>query len=170
MDIEKDEIIKLLNLPHPQGDGDKSMCVIPIMGGLWKTTLEKLVFNDDAMDSLFQMKTGLSVSVNFDIKQIIINMIKVATTADLKAASAPSTSLAPQENIYNLNMGQLVSRLKHKLSDQFFLLVLDDVWNEDRDKWIELEDLINVGAPGRNFLVTTRSKLAAQMIGNVPSY
>ncbi|XP_050911227.1 disease resistance protein RGA2 isoform X2 [Lathyrus oleraceus] len=173
-DDDKDEIIKLLVQPFPQGGngGDKSMCVIPIVGigGLGKTTLAKLVYNDDTMDQLFQLKMWVCVALNFDIKQIIINIINAASTSDSKAASAPPTSLTPQENINNLDIVQLVSRLKQKLSGQKFLLVLDDIWNEDREKWIELEDLIKVGAPGSKILVTTRSKSVAWMMGNVPSY
>ncbi|XP_058740287.1 disease resistance protein RGA2-like [Vicia villosa] len=87
-DNDKDEIIKLLMQPFPQdgNDGDKSMCVIPIvgMGGLGKTTLAKLVFNDDTVDQLFQLKMWVCVSLNFDIKQIIIKIINSATTADSK--------------------------------------------------------------------------------------
>jgi hypothetical protein len=59
-EIDKDEIIKLLMQPFPQGgdDGDQSICVISIVGigGLGKTTLAKLVFNDKRMDDLFQLK------------------------------------------------------------------------------------------------------------------
>ncbi|XP_058738208.1 putative disease resistance protein RGA4 [Vicia villosa] len=173
-DNDKDEIFKLLKQPFPQdgNDGDKSMCVIPIvgMGGLGKTTLAKLVFNDDTVDQLFQLKMWVCVSLNFDIKQIIINIINSASTADSKAASAPLPRLAPQENIDSLDIVQLVSRLKQKLSGQKFLLVLDDIWNEDRQKWIELEDLIKVGAPGSKIMVTTRSTSIASMMGNVSSY
>ncbi|CAK8543199.1 unnamed protein product [Lathyrus sativus] len=144
-DDDKDKIIKLLMQPFPQGgnDGDKSMCVIPIvgMGGLGKTTLAKLVFNDDTVDQLFQLKMWVCVSLNFDIKQIIIEIIKAASTSDSKAASAPTTSLIPPENFNNLNIVQLTHLMKQKLSGQIFLLVLDDIWNEDREKWIQLEDL-----------------------------
>ncbi|RDX69874.1 putative disease resistance protein RGA3, partial [Mucuna pruriens] len=149
---DKEEIIKLLMQPHPDydGHGDKSVCVIPIVGigGLGKTTLAKLVFNDKRMDELFQLKMWVCISDDFDIRQIIIKIINSAS------ASAPT----------------LQSRLRLKLSGQKLLLVLDDIWNDDYAKWIELKNLIKVGAKGSKIIVTTRSNSIASMMGTVPSY
>ncbi|CAL5193429.1 unnamed protein product [Lathyrus oleraceus] len=162
---DKEEIIKLLMQPHPDGDGDKSLCIIPIVGigGLGKTTLAKLVFNDKRMDELFQLKMWACISDDFDIMQIIIKIIN-----SVSAFGPPS--IPHQENINNLDTEQLLSRLRHKLSGQKFLLVLDDIWNDDRAKWIELIDLINIGAAGSQIIVTTRSKSVAKMTGTLPSY
>jgi hypothetical protein len=168
---DREEIIKLLMQPHPLGD--KSLSVIPIVGigGLGKTTLAKLVFNDKRVDQLFQLKMWVCVSNDFDIRQIIINMIN--STSDSVLASAPTLTYYQYDlskNIYNLDIVQLVSRLRSKLSGQKFLLVLDDIWNDDREKWIELKDLIKVGTVGSKIMVTTRSKAIASMMGTVPSY
>ncbi|PNY16572.1 disease resistance protein rga3-like, partial [Trifolium pratense] len=169
---DKEHIIKLLMQPHPHGDGDKSLCVIPIVGigGLGKTTLAKLVFNDKRMDNLFQLKMWTCVSDDFDIKQIIIKIIN-ATSSTFTPVSAPlSVALAHQENINNLDIEQLQSHLRHKLVGQKFLLVLDDIWNDDRTKWVELIDLIKVGAEGSKIIVTTRNNSTAAMMGTIPSY
>ncbi|KEH41282.1 putative disease resistance protein RGA3 [Medicago truncatula] len=167
---DREEIIKLLMQAHPHGDGDgdKSLSVIPMVGigGLGKTTLAKLVFNDKRIDELFQLKMWVCVSDNFDIRQIIIKIINSA----VNSASAHMSGLALQENIINLDIVQLVSLLKQTLSSQKFLLVLDDVWNDDRAKWIELKDLIKVGTRGSKIMVTTRNNSIASMMGNVPSY
>ncbi|KAG5083392.1 hypothetical protein JHK84_053430 [Glycine max] len=169
-DNDREEIIKLLMQPHPHGDGDgdKSVCVIPIVGigGLGKTTLARLVFNDKRMDELFQLKMWVCVSDDFDIRQIIIKIINCASAS----TSAPSIALAHHESINNLDIEQLQSQLRHKLSGLTYLLVLDDIWNDDRAKWIELNDLIKVGAVGSKILVTTRSDSIASMVGTVPSY
>jgi len=85
-------------------------------------------------------------------------------------ASAPTDTFSHHENITNLDIVQLVSRMIQKLFGQKFLLVLDDIWSDDRAKWLELKDLINVGAPGSKIIVTTRSSSIASMMGNVPSY
>ncbi|KAJ1427508.1 Winged helix-like DNA-binding domain superfamily [Sesbania bispinosa] len=46
----------------------------------------------------------------------------------------------------------------------------DDIWNDDRAKWIELKDLIKVGAIGSKILVTTRSNSIASMMGTIDPY
>ncbi|KAJ1430008.1 Virus X resistance protein-like, coiled-coil domain [Sesbania bispinosa] len=167
---DREEIIKLLMQPHPHGDGDgdKSLCVIPIVGigGLGKTTLAKFVFNDKRTEGHFQLKMWVCVSNDFDIKQIVIKIIHSANDS----ASAPTIAHVQQENINHLDIQQLVHRLKHKLSGQKFLLVLDDIWNDDRAKWLELKDLIKVGATGSKILVTTRSNSIASMMGTVDPY
>ncbi|KAJ1430009.1 P-loop containing nucleoside triphosphate hydrolase [Sesbania bispinosa] len=167
---DREEIVQLLMQPHPHGDGDgdKSLCVIPIVGigGLGKTTLAKLVFNDKRMDQLFQLKMWVSLSHVFDIREIVIKIIK--------SASAPTSTTnithAHQEDIDGLDTEQLVSHLIYKLYGQKFLLVLDDIWNDDRSKWIELKDLIKVGAIGSKILVTTRNNSIASMMGTVDPY
>ncbi|KAL2320759.1 hypothetical protein Fmac_029728 [Flemingia macrophylla] len=165
---DREEIIKLLMQPHPygDGDGDKSLCVIPIVGigGLGKTTLAKLVFNDKRVDKLFQLKMWVCVSNDFDIRQIITKIINSASVY----ATAPA--IAHHENMNNLDIEQIQSRLRHKLCGQKFLLVLDDIWNDDRTKWMELKDLIKGGAVGSKIIVTTRSDSIASMMGTVPSY
>ncbi|GAU30084.1 hypothetical protein TSUD_332530 [Trifolium subterraneum] len=165
---DKEEIMKLLMQPYPQGDGvgDKSLCVIPIVGigGLGKTTLAKLVFNDERVDQLFQLKMWVCVSYNFDIKQILIKIIHSTSY------STPTTAFTLQENIYNLDIEQLLSCLQYQLFGQKYLLVLDDVWNDDRAKWLQLKDLLKGGAIGSKIIVTTRSKSIASMMGDVSSY
>ncbi|XP_058738236.1 putative disease resistance protein RGA3 isoform X2 [Vicia villosa] len=168
---EREDIVKLLMQPHPQGDGDgdKSLCVIPIVGigGLGKTALAKLVFNDKRMDELFQLKIWVCVSNDFDIRQLIIKVVNSAYASDSVPAAA---ALAHQENINNFDIEQLQKRLRYKLSRQKFLLVLDDIWNEDRAEWIKFKDLIKVGAPGSKIIATTRSNSIASMMGTFPSY
>ncbi|KAL5134847.1 putative disease resistance protein RGA1 [Glycine soja] len=74
-------------------------------------------------------------------------------------------------NLSKMGLETLQNQLRHKLADQKFLLVLDGVWKEDRVKWVELRNLIHVGAAaGSKILVTTRSHSIASMMGTVSSH
>ena len=161
---DKENIIKLL-MPQNPNDVDVSLFVIPIvgMGGMRKTTLAKFVFNDNRIQECFPLKMWVCVSDDFDIKQLIIKIINSAV--DSASGDAPSH----QSNLSMFDLEQLQNQLKNKLSGQKFLLVLDDVWNEDRVKWVELRNLIQVSV-GSKVVVTTRSHSIASMMGTLPSH
>jgi hypothetical protein len=50
------------------------------------------------------------------------------------------------------------------------LLLLDDVWNEDAEKWLLLKPLLSKGADGSKIIVTTRSQRVAEIMGTVAAY
>ncbi|XP_047155270.1 putative disease resistance protein RGA3 [Vigna umbellata] len=159
---DKEKIIELLMQQNPNDD-DTSLSVIPIVGigGLGKTTLAKFVFNDNRIQECFPLKMWVCVSDDFDIKQLIIKIINSANDEDVPPH---------QQNLNMLDLEQLQKQLKRTLSGQKFLLVLDDVWNEDRVKWVELRNLIQVSGAGSKVVVTTRSHSIASMMGTVPSH
>ncbi|XP_047147332.1 putative disease resistance protein RGA1 [Vigna umbellata] len=162
---DKQKIIELLMQQNPNDD-DTSLSVIPIVGigGLGKTTLAMFVFNDNKIRECFPLRMWVCVSDEFDIKQLIIKIINSAS--DLASADAPSR----QHKWKTLDLEQLQNQLTNKLFGQKFLLVLDDVWNENRVKWVDLRNLIQVSAAGSKILVTTRSHSIASMMGTLPSH
>ncbi|RZB47803.1 putative disease resistance protein RGA1 [Glycine soja] len=160
---DKEKIIEILMQQNPNDD-DKSLSVIPIVGigGLGKTTLAKFVFNDKRIDECFSLKMWVCVSDDFDINHLIIKIINSANVADVPL---------PRQNLNMVDLEQLKNQLRSKLAGQKFLLVLDDVWNDDRVKWLELRDLIQEGvASGSKILVTTRIDSIASMMGTVTSH
>ena len=50
------------------------------------------------------------------------------------------------------------------------LLILDDVWSKNRDKWLELKALLDGGAKGSKIIITTHDKLVASIMGACPMY
>ncbi|KAK2966745.1 hypothetical protein RJ640_001069, partial [Escallonia rubra] len=130
---------KLVNVADGEG-----VAVIPILGigGLGKTTLAKLVYNDERVVKYFDLRKWVCVSDEFDVKTIIGNIV--------------------DKN--NLTLEQLQQHLKDTLSTKRYLLILDDVWNEDLQKWRELSDLLLCGAPGSKIVVTTRSPLVVSTL------
>ncbi|KAL1312415.1 disease resistance protein RGA2 [Arachis hypogaea] len=167
---DKEKIVKLLMEPCLDNNGDsKHISVIPIVGigGLGKITLAKLVFNDKRIRESFPMKMWVCVPDDFDIKQLIIKIINAVTVSGANSADA---LVAQQTLRVDMDIEQLQYLLRNKLTGQKFLLVLDDVWSEDRAKWIELRSLIRIGGDGSKIVVTTRSHSIASMMGTVPSH
>uniref|UniRef100_A0A2N9E9R2 Rx N-terminal domain-containing protein n=1 Tax=Fagus sylvatica TaxID=28930 RepID=A0A2N9E9R2_FAGSY len=153
-DQDKENIIQLLL--HPAADGGQNVSVISVVGigGLGKTALAKLVFNDATVVDHFELKCWVCVSDEFVLKQLLVKIVESISG----------------ENRNDLGEEQLQIRLRDSLSGKKFLLVLDDVWNEDREKWIELRNLLIGGANGSKILVTTRSPKVASMMGTMSPY
>ncbi|XP_066326740.1 putative disease resistance protein RGA1 [Miscanthus floridulus] len=68
----------------------------------------------------------------------------------------------------------LVHRLKKAIGGRRFLLVLDDVWNEDERRWVDdLRPLLcscGFGAPGSVVVVTSRSTRVGEIMGTLPPH
>jgi Leucine-rich repeat (LRR) protein len=151
-DKDKENIINLLM----HSDGSKNVNVISIvgLGGLGKTTLAKWVYNDERVDQNFQLRMWVCVSEDFSVTKLIKEILKSACgTID-----------------ENWNADTLQTKLREHLRDKKFLLVLDDVWNEDRNKWIELRDLLIDGSEGSKIIVTTRTDLVASVMSTDSTY
>ncbi|KDO39284.1 hypothetical protein CISIN_1g048833mg [Citrus sinensis] len=63
------------------------------------------------------------------------------------------------------NLDQLQKVLRYSLKGKRYLLVMDDVWNEDPEAWCKLKSLLLGGANGSKILVTTRSRKVASIMG-----
>ncbi|WKA06732.1 hypothetical protein VitviT2T_024619 [Vitis vinifera] len=162
-DKDKEKVLELL---MNSSDDDESISVIPIvgLGGLGKTTLAKLVYNDQWVVGHFKKRIWVCVSNDFDMKKVIIDIIK-----SIKTTVEGGSGLGlPNHN--DLNMEQAQTLLRRTLGNEKIFLVLDDMWNEDRQKWIELRTFLMNGAKGNKIVVTTRGHPVASIMGTVQAY
>ncbi|KAM4118582.1 hypothetical protein ACB094_02G214600 [Castanea mollissima] len=134
------------------------LSVIPIVGmpGLGKTTLAKLVYNHELVRRNFDKTIWICVSNDFDDKKILREIHESVT-----------------QNPCALQTKDVILKsLKEELQEKRYLLVLDDVWNEDRAKWDTLRSCllgINSSA-GNNIIVTTRSDIVANIMKTIHQY
>ncbi|KAK3415406.1 hypothetical protein EUGRSUZ_H01029 [Eucalyptus grandis] len=145
---EKDREAVIDLLLSDRGENNTSVMAIVGMAGVGKTTLSQLVFNDVAVKGSFELRAWVSVSDQFDI-------CKLTATA-LEEFSSPS-----KKETENLNQLQL--QLKDFLTGKKFLLVLDDVWNEDSNLWDAFLVPFIYGARGSKIVVTTRNENVASV-------
>ncbi|KAL4376470.1 hypothetical protein GQ457_02G040850 [Hibiscus cannabinus] len=154
--VRKDEIIgreedkKALLKLLLEFESEENVYIIPIVGigGLGKTALAQLVYNDEMVKDQFESRMWVCVSDVFDVKVIVGNIIK---------------SVSNQTPDQNLEMDQLQKQLREKIDGKKYLLVLDDIWNEEREQWFSLKKLLMGGAKGSRIIVTTRSHRVAKI-------
>ncbi|XP_062027549.1 disease resistance protein RGA2-like [Rosa rugosa] len=132
-------------------DGGK-LLVIPIvgMGGMGKTTLAQLAYNNENVTAHFNKKVWVCVSDPFD---------------EVKIAKAIIENLDETQSSSN-ELQILLQSIKRRVEDKKFLLVLDDVWTEDHKKWenLKLPIIMQSCAKGSTILVTTRKEGVAKMM------
>ncbi|RDX90205.1 putative disease resistance protein RGA3, partial [Mucuna pruriens] len=152
---DREQIVKFL-LEHASQTEDLSIYPILGMGGLGKTTLVKQVFHDVRVSKHFDLTIWVCVSNDFDVEKILQSIIESATgqNPNLKTLQAKH------------------KRVQELLHSKRYLLVLDDVWNEDQEKWKELKGTLQCarGTKGATVLVTTRLEQVASIMEVHPAH
>ncbi|XP_047960803.1 putative disease resistance protein RGA3 isoform X2 [Salvia hispanica] len=141
---KKEDIVSKLML----NGGDTQILSIVGTGGLGKTTLAKLVYNDERVKDCFDLKIWICVSDPFDVSEVSRGIIECVTKNTIQK---------------NIQLGSELKQLSDCILQKKFLLVLDDVWTEDNNQWEPLKISLQCGAAGSKILVTTRKETVAKM-------
>ncbi|PRQ24675.1 putative P-loop containing nucleoside triphosphate hydrolase, leucine-rich repeat domain, L [Rosa chinensis] len=130
----------------------QNLTVIPIvgMGGIGKTTLSQLAYNDEKVKANFTKRIWVCVSDPFD---------------ELNIAKAIIGALDGNVNSISNDLEAFFQCVHKSIEGKKFLLVLDDVWNQDYRKWENLKLPLHNGAVGSKIIVTTRKEEVARMMG-----
>ena len=119
------------------------------MGGIGKTTLAQLAYNDNEVKAHFEIKVWVCVSDPF-------NQCKVAKEI-LESIDHQSPNLTALQS--------LLDRICNKVRGKKFLLIFDDVWTEDSTMWEPFRVALKYVAQGSRIIVTTRKSKVAEIMG-----
>ncbi|EEF38784.1 putative disease resistance RPP13-like protein 1 [Ricinus communis] len=157
-DEKEDIIASLLSVDDATLDTDppKVICIFG-MGGLGKTTLAKSVYNHREVQECFDVKAWISVREEFDVFRILKQILEVT------AGTSEHNSTRDHQNI--------LLELKEKLEEKKYLIVLDDVWNDNKADWDSLLGHLKTArtSQGSRIIITTRNETVAFAAGAVRS-
>ncbi|CAN6703241.1 unnamed protein product [Malus baccata var. baccata] len=146
-DEDKKAIIQLLL--DPISTENVSTISIVGIGGLGKTALAQLIFNDEVLQKHFELKIWTCVSNVFELDVVVKKILQSKNNDEIE---------------------QLQNDLRKQVDGKKYLLVLDDVWNQNRDKWLSLKYLLIGGEKGSRILITTRNTTVATISDTAKSY
>ncbi|XP_023892107.2 putative disease resistance protein RGA4 [Quercus suber] len=154
---EKNQIINRLLEPN----NEENVLVVAIVGiaGLGKTTLAQCVYNDDKVDTHFELKLWMSVSNVFEVTTFaekLVNGIDKDDSIELRLKKRRKFNLEVlMDQVHNMDP---LRKLVNKIYQKKFLVVLDDLWNENCKNWNDFKSLLINGAKGSRIVITTRDK------------
>ncbi|XP_027119954.1 putative disease resistance protein RGA3 isoform X2 [Coffea arabica] len=152
-DNDKSDLVKTLMRSR-----DEVVSVIPIvgMGGLGKTTLARLIYNDERIKNYFDARIWVCVSESFDVTKLFAMMLESLTQSHVQVQGREA----------------IVKNLQKAIGVGRYLLILDDVWNDKADKWDDFKrsmEGIN-RTKGNSIVVTTRSEQVASIVATLPQH
>ncbi|KAL9450503.1 hypothetical protein AB3S75_012271 [Citrus x aurantiifolia] len=144
---EKNELVNRLLCESSKEQ--KGPCIISLvgMGGIGKTTLAQFAYNNGDVKKHFDERIWVCVSDPFDefrIARAVIEALKPGSARDL------------------VEFQSLMQHIQECVEGKKFLLVLDDVWNEDYYKWEPFYKCLKNGLHESKILITTRKEIVAR--------
>jgi hypothetical protein len=147
-DNHKDDLLSNL-LAEGSSDERKHRVISLVgMGGIGKSTLAKLAYNDPKVNAHFQQKMWVCVSEPFEQSNI--------AKAIIESVEGQYPNITELQNLFK--------KICDLIRGKRIFLVLDDVWTEDSTKWEPFRDALKYGGQGSRILVTTRKNNVAEMM------
>ncbi|RDX83827.1 Disease resistance protein RPM1, partial [Mucuna pruriens] len=133
--------------------GRKECSVISVvgMGGLGKTTLAKQVFDNKEVHIHFRCHAWITVSQNYTVERLLRDMLNEFCKEKNKN---------PPRNVSTMDQKSLIDEVRNHLRQNRYVVVFDDVWNENF--WHDIRFAIIENKQSSRILITTRYDKVAE--------
>ncbi|GKV02192.1 hypothetical protein SLEP1_g14654 [Rubroshorea leprosula] len=124
------------------------------MAGVGKTTVARSLYKKAKEEKLYDLMAWVCVSEDFNDHIILVEMLE-----HFGSSAAPRNS-----------MNALLEGLAIVLENKTFLLILDDVWNDNPKKWDSFTSRLSkiLKTSGSSIVATTRSGKVASVMESIP--
>ncbi|XP_078169205.1 putative disease resistance protein RGA3 [Carex rostrata] len=148
---EKARIIEWSKKPASHGN-ISAFCIVGV-GGLGKTTLAQLIYEEISKGKHFDKTIWVCVSTSFSVEHITRKILE---------------GLDEKITDNNESLSGLQKRLMEKIISKKIFLILDDIWNDDKlCDWEQLIVPLEYVQQGSKILLTTRMKSVTDMIAQL---
>ncbi|XP_058096472.1 disease resistance RPP13-like protein 4 isoform X2 [Magnolia sinica] len=145
----EDDSTKIINWIL-EADGPSMAIGIAGMGGIGKTTLAQKICDSGRVKDSFRYSLFVTVSQSFKLDELLKKMLGKLNVEE--------------GSMRGKDVRDLLERLKAKLDDKY-LIVLDDVWETDKNGWWESLESALPKVSGSYVIVTTRNEEVAKSMG-----
>ncbi|KAK9678181.1 hypothetical protein RND81_11G194000 [Saponaria officinalis] len=168
------KIVNMLLQPHRDNEANISVICMSGLPGVGKTALAKHIYDDQKIKSHFDLRMWISVSQVIDEKKIIRGIVESCTSKRSNHQNSKVIDTNPFRDLLGCRSTSVTTsspdnseidiyerRLRREIREKLYLLVLDDV---DQNEWQCLRDLLAGGARGSRILMTTQSTEVADRV------